>query len=478
MAHQQDRGPSVPEVGDRVEHVRPGIIPALRLAVGLGDPERERNLIPPLVESGEFVVVERCLSADQLLECVRRERIDAVVVSEGLHRLTGSVLADLARSRMAMVLLAAHPDEPRWRGLAGLILSLADDPTALHRAILAAVRGERSVMPTSSVSSSEAQRATIPEVTSPTLAVIAVASGPGSPGRTTVALNLAAGLGIVAPTVLVDADLSGPSVAAHVDADPTRNLYMLAHAEPETDAEWSHAIRQEVQALGGQSVHGAVLCGVPKLELRSGITTRFVERLLQELQRRYRYVILDIGSELQSRETAPHRAALQAADVILLVGAADMVGLWHARTGLALLQSSLGIAADRVALVVNRHSRHLHHKQVEIEWALGLALAAMIPYDHDAIQSSLAMQRPLLFTSRGAAARSLLDLAERTHGGTVKLPPPGAHGGRLDFVRRALGMDLMPRPHLRKLDIPGRLDDEHHTRDTARTAASRPRPNR
>ena len=34
---------------------------------------------------------------------------------------------------------------------------------------------------------------------------------------------------------------------------------------------------------------------------------------------------------------------------------------------------------DRVALIVNRHSRRLHHSQAEIEWALGLATAALIP---------------------------------------------------------------------------------------------------
>ena len=317
-----------------------------------------------------------------------------------------------------------------------------------------------------------------PGVILPTLAVIAVASGPGSPGRTTIALNLAVGLGAVAPTVVVDADLSGPSIAAHVDADPTRNLYMLAHAEPETDAEWSDAIRQEVQSLGGRSVQGAVLCGVPKLELRVGITPRFLDRLVQELRRRYRYVILDIGAEFLSREAAPHRSALQSADVVLLVGSADMVGLWHARTGLALLQSLLGMNPDRVALVVNQHSRRLHHSRDEIEWALGLATAAIIPNDHEAVQSSLATQRPLVFAGRGSAARSLLDLAERIHGGAVRLPPERSRGGTLDFLRRALAKNRTPQPRLGKLNTLGRLDDDHHTRDAARTTSSRPRPNR
>lgn len=478
MALQQGRGSSEPEAGGHFEGQTPSSVPAIRLAVGLGDPEHERDLIPTLVESGELVVVQRCLSADQVLECVRREQIDAVVVAEGLHRLTGGLLADLARSRMPLVLLATNPDEPRWRGGTGLILSLGDDPSAVHQAILAAIRGERLVAPSPAGPSVEAPGSGDPAAPSPPLAVVAVASGPGSPGRTTVALNLAAALGIVAPTVLVDADLSGPSVAAHIDADPTRNLYMLAHAEPETDAEWSHAIQQEIQSLGGQSAHGAVLCGVPKLELRVGITVRFLERLIQELRPRYRYVILDIGAELLSREAAPHRAALQTADVILLVGSADMVGLWHARTGLALLQSSLGIDADRVALVVNRHSGRLHHSRTEIEWALGLAIAATIPNDHEAVQNSLATQRPLILAGRGSAARSLVDLAERMHGGEVRLPPERVRGGRLDFLRRAWPMNLTRQPRLGKLDIPGRLDDEHHTRDAARTATSRLRPNR
>ncbi|MCC6498163.1 MAG: tyrosine-protein kinase family protein, partial [Propionibacteriaceae bacterium] len=222
-------------------------LPALRIAVGLGDSDRERDLLPALVETDELVAVLRCLSADQLLECVRRDRPDACLVAEGLHRLTPGALVDLARVRMPLVLLTSNPDEGRWQGASGLILPLKADPTTVRQALLAAVRGERSV---SSVQATEAGAGapTAPpsEASSTSLSVLAVASGPGSPGRTTVALNLAAGLGMVAPTVLVDIDLSGPSVAAHLDADPTRNLYMLAHAEPETAVEWSHAIEQEI----------------------------------------------------------------------------------------------------------------------------------------------------------------------------------------------------------------------------------------
>lgn len=454
-------------------------LPALRIAVGLGDSERERDLLPALVETDEMVAVQRCLSADQLMACVQRDQPDACLVAEGLHRLTPRALVDLARARMPLVLLTSNPDESRWQGASGLILPLNADPTTVRQALLAVVRGDRSV-PSVQATEAGAGAPILPrsEALSPSLSVLAVASGPGSPGRTTVALNLAAGLGMVAPTVLVDVDLSGPSVAAHLDADPTRNLYMLAHAEPETAAEWSHAVDQEIQPLGGQCVHGSVLCGAPKLELRVGVTARFVERLIHELRRRYRYVILDIGAELMGREPAPHRTALQAADHVLLVASADMVGLWHARTGLGILQGQLGIDRERIALIVNRHDRRFHHGQSEIEWALGLPTSAVIPNDQVAVQRSLSMQRPLVLSGRGAAARSLLDLAERVHGGAIRLPPQKARGRKLDLLRRVLPFGLTRRPRLSGHDTPGRLNDEHDIRDTGRTAASRPRSGR
>lgn len=328
MEAQRGRTPPEPDMTQYSGRPDPQGIPPLRVVVGLGDAERERDLLPALVGTGEMVALERCLSADQLLECVRRERVDACLIGEGLHRLTLGTLVDLARARMPLVLLSSNLDEPRWQGASGLLLPLDADHTTVLQALLAAIRGERSV---ASVQAAEpgvvATTAPTPEASLPLMSVLAVASGPGSPGRTTVAVNLAAGLGLVAPTVLVDLDLSGPSVAAHLDADPTRNLYMLAHAEPETAAEWSHAVEQEIQPLGGRCVDGVVLCGAPKLELRVGITPRFVERLIQELRHRYRYVIVDAGAELLGRELVPHRTALQAADHVLFVASADMVGL-------------------------------------------------------------------------------------------------------------------------------------------------------
>jgi pilus assembly protein CpaE len=307
----------------------------------------------------------------------------------------------------------------------------------VRQALLAAVRGERPQVapPLEEPGTPLVEPATAIDVPAETLSLIALASGHGSPGRTTLAVSLAAALGAIAPTVLVDADLSGPSIAAYLDADPTRNLYMLAHAEPESPREWERAIAQETQPLGARSPQGVVLCGVPKPEMRTGIAPRFFERLVGELRQRYRYVILDTGADLLGPEAAVHRTALGLGQQVLLVAAGDVVGLWHGRTALGLLRSHLQVGPDRVALVINRHDRRHHHGRMDIEWALGVPTAAVIPYDHGAAERAITAQRPLVLDGRSRASRAVLDLAERVHGGNIVLPPEPTTDGRARWRR-------------------------------------------
>ncbi|HET6317223.1 MAG TPA: hypothetical protein VFG86_12245 [Chloroflexota bacterium] len=399
----------------------------VRVVVGLGDPERERRLLPALAEVDDLRVVERCLSADQLLETVLAGRADVALVAFDLHRLGSAALADLDATRLPRVLLVRDPADPRWETQRSVVLPLEADADLVRRALAAALQGERLTL-NGTVREADREKLEQEEHVEPaaeitSLSTIGLCSGPGSPGRTTVAINLAAALGAVVPTVLVDADMVGPSVAAQLDADPTRNLYMVAHAEPDAGWEWDRAIQSEVQPLDRtRSPHADILCGVPKPDMRGRISRRFVERLVQALQRRYRYVILDTGNELVGPEGSVHRAALGLAQQVLLVCSSDLVGLWRARTTLGLLQTHVQIGPERVALIVNRHDPRFHHGRTEIEWALSAATAAIVPYDHLGVERALAAQRPAVL-GRGGASKALLDLAERIHGGKVVLAP-------------------------------------------------------
>jgi MinD-like ATPase involved in chromosome partitioning or flagellar assembly len=415
-------------------------MPQLRLAVALGDPEREQRLLPVLNVRDDVRVAERCLSADQLLEAVDAGRVDVALVAADLHRLGSGPLAELTAARIPLVLLVADPRDTRWHAQPGVILGLDAEPELVDRGIVAAIRGERlatfeTVAPPPPPVDEPAYEVSADDRTGPP-SVIAIGSGAGSPGRSTTAVNLATALGAVQPSIVVDVDLASPSIAAMLDADPTRNVYMVAHAEPEAPWEWDRAVESEVQPIDhSRSPYGYVLCGVPKPDMRGRITARFLERLLVALQRRYRYVILDTGAELLGSEGAVHRAALGLSQQVLLVCSADLVGMVRARTSLGLMESHLHIDPSRVALVVNRHDPRFHHGRTEIEWALKASTACFIPYDHLNIERALATQRPAVLQRRGGAGRALLDLAERLHGGKLVLPPEPQAPGRRSGLR-------------------------------------------
>ena len=237
------------------------------------------------------------------------------------------------------------------------------------------------------------------------------------------ALGLAAALGAVVPTVLVDADLSGPSLAALLDADPRRNLFQLAYARPGGREEWSEALTRALQPLGPRSPHGRLLCGLATPAMRAGVAPGFLGELLGELRTRFRHVILDLGPGPTGVDAALHRAALALADQILLVTTPDIVDLARAQVALAELARHPGVEDGRIALIVNRHDRRLHPGRREIEWGLDKPLAALLTHDHRGVARARHDHRPVVLDRRSRVGRAVLELAGRIHGGTIVLPP-------------------------------------------------------
>jgi MinD-like ATPase involved in chromosome partitioning or flagellar assembly len=280
--------------------------------------------------------------------------------------------------------------------------------------------------------------------------VLAVAGGHGSPGSTTVALNLAVALGAAAPAMLVDAALLAPSVHAALPLDRTRNLVMLAHDDPRTPDDWDRALARETQPLAPRSPTGRALCGVPRPALRPAVSARLLAELVARLRERFRYVVLDLGdvADLPAGDAGvagAQRAALAAADHVYLVATPDPVGVWRAQEARDALWAGAGVARERTSLVLNRHDGRRHHRRGEIEWALGLRAAAVVPHDHSRVQEALGAQQPVVLDERSAAGRALLDLAERLFGGDLVLPTESpAYGARVR--REARDRQRMPWP--------------------------------
>ena len=418
----------------------------LRVALGLGDQELEQRLRPSLEAAPDLQVVAQCLAADQLVELVHAQKVDALVVAWTLHRLTDAILAQLDRPGVTLVLLVTEPRDARWSQRTCPVLPIDADAETIHQTIQSARPGGRVVSRTPPISRDPLplKVADRPHWTSG--GVIAVTGGAGSPGRTTLAINLATALGAAGPTVLVELDLCAPAVAAYVDADPSRNICTLAHAVRDDPRAWGAALADEVQPLGANSTNAVVLCGPPKREMRTSIGPPVVERLLDELSQRYRWVIVDVGPEWLGIDTvaASHRAALARAAHVILVSAADFVGLWHGRTALDQLERLVDLDRARVNLVLNRHDARFHHSRHEVEWHLGAPVVGLIPFDQSGVQHAISEQRPVVLDPASRAGRALVTLAEGMHAGQLRLPLIGAARPRVSWWRRMLRRQPAP----------------------------------
>ncbi len=407
--------------------------PAMRLSPGrphltvaLGNPQRELALLTTLEEDFRLGVA---VHAAEVLDRVRSAATDAVLLSVELPGFNPALATDLAHSPIGahLLLLVSDPATAMWRTMdKAIVLPLGATPDEIRAALAALALVGMGTGRRTFRQSEAAEATTVPQrplaIPDQPFTVLTVASGTGSPGRSTVALGLAAALGAVAPTVLVDADLAGPSLAALLDIDPRRNLFQIAYGQPEMPEEWDEELARALQPLGPHSPLGQVLCGLPTMAMRAGVTPAFFGRVIVALEARFRHVVLDLGADLLGADAALHRIGLKLAGQILLVTTPDLTDLLRARAALDALEGQLGIPPERVALIVNRHDHRRHQGYHALEWSLGRPLAALLPYDHAGAMRAKATRQSVVLDRRSKAGRALLELAGRVHGGAI-MPP-------------------------------------------------------
>ncbi len=406
-----------------------------RALLALGSPALESRYLTTIQETGEVVVMGRCLSGPRLLERVRRDKfsLDVVLVARDLHQLTDEMLVDVRQAGVPLVVLVERSEEGLEAKLDAAILASDADPGAVRKALLSCGSG-RAARPAPEETLEYGHHAPDLEGAETHDRVYAVLSATRSPAHTLVATGLTTALGSAAPALVVDLNMADPSVAAHLDADPTQNMYMIWHDGPGSEEQWDRKIREECQPISSRSPHALVLCGVPSPEMRAKVGVPFVRHLITELASRFDYLLLDLGEELLGEDAGVvHRAALRMAGTILLVTSADIAGLKQTQATLQTLQGLVGVNVDRICLVVYGYDRSRKSGQyppTDIEAELGLPVVAVLPYDHVAEQRALSAQQPLVYNHRSKSGRSLLDLAQRIHGGKLVLPPDVARAPR------------------------------------------------
>lgn len=172
--------------------------------------------------------------------------------------------------------------------------------------------------------------------------VVAIMGAHGGVGSSMIATQAAQIMAGKKQVLLIDLDLQRGNVAFYMNLKPKMTLADLLNANQALDAEFLRVVSEEHES-------GARVIGAPdQFLLLDVITPDFIKRLIDAATSQFELVILDLfGVWLEW--TA---AALQKADVVLLVTELTAAGLTQARRQLDVFEASN--MGDRVSVVLNR----------------------------------------------------------------------------------------------------------------------------
>lgn len=423
----------------------------------------ESSLVARLGTLRSVRVTRRCPDLPDLLAAAAAGHGEVAVVSADLRGLDRDALARLAGHGVRVV--GATPDGSeeaervlRQLGIATLVhLGLPDEDLVTRLAETAAVdpldrlvdavpEDEGEGTPFVPVGGEEDQ---IPPVGEARGRVLAVWGPTGAPGRTTVAVNLAAEIAALGrSTLLVDLDTYGAAVGQSLSLlDEAPGVAAAARA--------SELGRLDLPALARLAPEAApglrVLSGVTSASRWPELRTAAVEHVLDLSRGLAAHVVLDLGfcieddEELSYDTQAPRRnattlVALEHADDLLVVGSADPVGLQRL---VRAVQALASVPSPEPRPVVNRlrasavGSDPARRVTEALARFAGLSGIRMIPDDPAALDAAMLRGATLAECAPQSPARlALRELAAEVVGVT---PPPVGRSRRDRGRRRGAG---------------------------------------
>jgi MinD-like ATPase involved in chromosome partitioning or flagellar assembly len=412
------------------------------LLAAAGEPWEARALELVGRRGTGLAVHRRCVDLHDLLATARTGLARAAVVAARLPGLDADTVDALRRDGVATVVVMPERSEAADRGrmerlgahvldadLAGLVEALAE-------------------------TTHEHQPAPGPEVDRPGdegaealhHGRLLAAWGPaGAPGRTTVATNVAAELAHRGRAVfLLDADPYGGAVAQHLGVlDEVSGLLAAARA--------ANAGRLDAVTLAGmaRSVGSdglRVLTGLPRPDRWSEVRGPAFDEVLSAARSLASDVVLDLGFSLEADTadpfgSAPQRnqmtlAALERADLVLVVGSADPVGL--ARLARGLVDVHDRVPGVTVHVVVNRGRASLGWTEAEVtgmvEGFVGPVPVSFLPEDRAAADRALMSGRSLVELGDSPLRRGVADVVD-----ALVATGRGGPEGRRSLRRRRAG---------------------------------------
>ena len=388
---------------------------------------------------GPVTVIRRCGELTELIAACQSGMARAAIVDDDAGELTASLAERLAAAGVALVVLA-DDDEAKTRletlGIQHASRSLAS--TALAALVAEAVAEQEELFVARGSASSLADPAETLrrweladhdiEAAAPSLGnrgtLVAVWGPAGSPGRTTLALNLAAEAAAAGSRVLlIDADTYAPSIAACLGL--TEESAGVAQACRLAD----QGVLDPVSLAGsGVSVEikgqrMTVLTGITRSDRWIEIRGTALARVLEHSRGAADITVVDCGFSVEADEElsfdtmAPRRnaatlIALENADTVYAVGAADPVGVPRLVRALAELEAAVPGVSPLVVLNKVRRSAAGRgpERQLSQAWErFGPGrIDAFLPADWDAADAALLAGAALLEAAPTSSLRTAI----------------------------------------------------------------------
>ncbi|MBC7441797.1 MAG: regulator [Ramlibacter sp.] len=379
----------------------------------------EDRLLVDLIGRGH-VIVARSVTAGEVILALRQSAPEVVLVGPARTTLTADLIAACDAHGARLIALAASDQDRRHAAGLGLldVLDAATDWSEIEELIAHGV-----AIPLR-VGDSRALAGTRPG------AVIAVWGPAGAPGRTTLAINIAAEIAAAGHTVaLADIDTYSGSVAPALGMLDEAPGFAAACRLAGTDSLTRSELERIAQRYNTPQGSFWVLTGIGRPSRWPELSAERVTRTIDELRRWVDYVVLDTGFSLESDEEissdlfAPRRnaatlAGLRCADHVVACGLADPVGM--ARFLRAWVDLAETVTTTRISVVMNRVRRGTVglDPKGQVVSALrrfgGIESPVLVPHDQQGADAAIVAGRTLRDAAPKSPARTSIHRFVRT----------------------------------------------------------------